>query len=309
MIVGTSMDAKAIHVYRNKEEPFNYIEVDFVSKEDLMHHVDEFYDDYEFVEERVLSCVNDNWHQAMDFNSENIGLLIECDYCGKHFTSIWSSRRSKATRYLGYFNGKTGSSKINDELIDLYKDNCKKCSNNKKRETSMIRSGYWHPSHNPAHKDTMKDVFIKYNMVPTSRGQRYIAKLLGAELNIPIGYYFADIVLDDKIIIEYDGGGHNLSVLRGNVTQKQFDEAEAVRSSYMFSKGYKILRISSPSEYFPEDEQYFKSLICESIADLYISSEEELYIEFSSKVNDRVHGKLKPIKSILGSSEWGADIL
>lgn len=307
--MGTSFDAKLVNIYRNKKEPFDEIEVNWINKESLTDISDGRDEDYELIRELEIPFTQDGFHRAVEFDSEEINLLVECDYCNTSYQIPWRIRQRRASRYLTYFNGKTGRQSVNKEMIDLYKDHCPSCKNEKKRETSMIRSGYWHPSYNPRHKDIMKKVFIEHNKVPTSRGQRYLAKLLKADLNTPIGYYFADMVLDNKIIIEYDGGGHNYSVLIGAKTQKQFDEEEKIRNEFMFAKGYKILRVISPSEYFPENENKLMGIICSALSDLYLTDAKELHINFDSRVNDPVYGKLKPIKNILESSEWGEDIL
>lgn len=52
-----------------------------------------------------------------------------------------------------------------------------------------------------------------YCKIPISNQQFYIGNLLNRKLNKYIKNGFADITLEDKnIIIEYDSGGHDLSI-------------------------------------------------------------------------------------------------
>lgn len=312
MILGNSKDTHLYEVYRNRHEPFNYIEIDVLNKESMFDIIEEYEEHtYEKIENRLTNYVDDGWHEGIDFISENINLLVECDFCEELFEISYNDRRVKASLYLKYFNTeKLSTGRVfNEEMLDLYKDNCERCMNSKKRESYMINNGYWHPSQCEINKEKVRNSLKYADGIKTSRGQRYIAKLMGANLNILVGYYFADMVLEDNIIIEYDGGGHNLNVLMGQKTQEQFDEDESRRNSYMFSKGYKILRVISKSELFPIDEKYFKELLCESIAQLILSEESQLTITFNTRVDDEVHGRLKPVKAILENSEWGEDIL
>ena len=58
----------------------------------------------------------------------------------------------------------------------------------------------------------------------TSKQQLYIHSLLGGELNYCTGKCFLDIAfLDEKIYLEYDGGGHDLSVKLGNMSKEEFE--------------------------------------------------------------------------------------
>lgn len=47
------------------------------------------------------------------------------------------------------------------------------------------------------------------------------------------------MIIDNNIICEYDGSGHNLSVKMEKLTQQEFDEKEYKRTSILLSKGFK----------------------------------------------------------------------
>lgn len=90
---------------------------------------------------------------------------------------------------------------------------------------------------------------------PCSRQQKYLANLVNGKINAVISGYWADIVLEnEKIDLEYDGGGHNLNVIRKQCTQKEFDVKEKIREESICEKGYKIIRIISKRDNLPSDE-------------------------------------------------------
>lgn len=75
------------------------------------------------------------------------------------------------------------------------------------------------------------------NGAPVSKKQLKIASLLGvpySHINYSIGPYYGDICFpEDKIVIEYDG----------YYWHKGKDESE--RTKYIFSRGWKIIRVKS----------------------------------------------------------------
>ena len=73
-------------------------------------------------------------------------------------------------------------------------------------------------------------------------------------MNFPISRFSADICfVNEKLDIEVDFGGHNLSVKLGQLTQEEFDRKELIRDKVIKSKGYKIIRIKSKSDLLPSD--------------------------------------------------------
>ena len=63
-------------------------------------------------------------------------------------------------------------------------------------------------------------------------------------------------MLDDKnmLAIEYDGGGHNLQVQTGKLTQQEFEQRELIREMVIRQNGYRLIRIISPTDKLPSDE-------------------------------------------------------
>lgn len=90
---------------------------------------------------------------------------------------------------------------------------------------------------------------------PCSRAQKYINLLTGGILNKRIDKFLADICFEkEKLVIEYDGGGHYYSVKTKQLTQKEFDIIEKEREEKINKKGYKIIRIIATKDRIPSDE-------------------------------------------------------
>ena len=143
-------------------------------------------------------------------------------------------------------------------------------------KTNLERYGYPNPSMNP---DIIKkvgdtcmerygsrcslgnhDIYYKskltkyYNgTIATSIQQVYLNNLYNGILNYPIGIYNADIFVDDYIDIEYDGGGHRLTVTLGSLTDEEFDRLEIIRNTTVKRAGYKMMRIISAHDLLPSD--------------------------------------------------------
>lgn len=91
---------------------------------------------------------------------------------------------------------------------------------------------------------------------PCSRQQKYLANLVNGKINAVISGYWADVVLEnEKIDLEYDGGGHRANCdFYHKVTSKEFDLKEKIREENICKKGYKIIRIISKRDNLPSDE-------------------------------------------------------
>lgn len=77
-----------------------------------------------------------------------------------------------------------------------------------------------------------------------SSQQRHIHTLINGELNYPIDECQLDIAFpQEKIYVEYDGGGHDFPVKIGKVTREQFNLSERKRYEFLKSLGWKLIRI------------------------------------------------------------------
>lgn len=112
-------------------------------------------------------------------------------------------------------------------------------------------------------KQKISDTFYKNGTVPTSSQQLYIFELLMNRYNVELNYlfqkYFIDIFIRDlNIAIEIDGGGHDLNVKTGQISEKEFNIKETIRESQIRSKGIKIIRLIIPTDKLPSDNKIFE---------------------------------------------------
>lgn len=127
-------------------------------------------------------------------------------------------------------------------------------------KTCLERYGYKTPFQSPEIKSKIAQTSYKNGTVPTSKQQFYIFNLYRltddmVQLNYPISHFNADICfLDEKLDVELDCGGHNLSVKTGQLTQEQFDKKELIRDRVIKSEGYKLIRIKSKTSKLPYDK-------------------------------------------------------
>ena len=123
------------------------------------------------------------------------------------------------------------------------------------REVDMERYGVHHHLQNPDILAKQKETFYKNGTCPTSVQQIYICDLYNGDMNYSVEYYNADIYLsDDNLLIEYDGGGHDLCVKLGRLTADEFKRKEIIRSSVIKRAGYNQMRIISTKDLLPPDD-------------------------------------------------------
>ena len=130
----------------------------------------------------------------------------------------------------------------------------------KTKKTCLERYGYDTPLKSEEVKEKIAKTSYRNGSVPTSRQQFYLFSLYKsaynfAKLNYPISHFNADICFpEEKLDIELDCGGHNLSVKTGQLTQEQFNQKELIRDKVIKNKGYKIIRIKSKTSKLPCDQ-------------------------------------------------------
>lgn len=93
------------------------------------------------------------------------------------------------------------------------------------------------------------------NTQKISQPQLFLHSIIGGKLNYLVDMYTLDITFpEEKIYIEYDGGGHDLSVKHGSVTIEEFNRKEIKRSYYLKNRGWKEIRIISKKDRLPKKE-------------------------------------------------------
>jgi very-short-patch-repair endonuclease len=123
------------------------------------------------------------------------------------------------------------------------------------RDTNLQKYGVEYSLQSPEVRAKINETLCKNGTQKTSKQQLYLHSLFGGEINYPIGYYAADICFpEEKIVVEYDGGGHNLRVVLGLLSQKEFDRKEIIRNVFLKKEGYKQIKIISRQDLLPPDE-------------------------------------------------------
>jgi len=127
-------------------------------------------------------------------------------------------------------------------------------------DTLMAHYGVDNPTKNKeisdrAIKNAMKTM-SKNGTARVSTQQVYLHSLLGGELNFYTKKSLLDIAFFlNKIYIEYDGSGHKLQVMRGLITEEEFDLKEMRRWYALHNDGWKEIRIISKQDYLPLDNK------------------------------------------------------
>ena len=142
-----------------------------------------------------------------------------------------------------------------------YGGNSAMCSEeiqNKSKITCKERYGVEYAMQNEEIKNKMLNSFQFNGTGPCSRAQKYIHFLIGGVLNKRVCNSLVDICFEEeKIAIEYDGGGHFLGELMINEDRSISKEAilrEKNREDSIVNKGYKVIRFIATKDRIPSDE-------------------------------------------------------
>ena len=228
---------------------------------------------------------------------------LQCDYCEKIID----------VRYGSYLKRK--------EKDIIKKDCCAECQPIKYKESNLLKYGVENTFQvdkiKIKSKETTKNKYgfdnvsyvaeikMKKNKtmyinqsVISSRQQQYLNKILGGILNYSDGTIpNLDIAFpSEKIYLEYDGSGHELSVKYNNMSKKEFDEREKRRYYYLRKLGWKGVFIKSMCDYLPLDEvilnEFNKAL---KWFELDSKGHWHYIINIGNKINDEKFGRLRII--------------
>lgn len=228
--------------------------------------------------------VNFNSYIDIKVNELPIGsglkIKVKCDYCGKEFDKAYR-------RYLETKDDiccdECKTQKMQDTTLERYGNKCSlrnadvalktKATNLRKigvenpfqssiirekiKNTMMERYSVFNTAESPELRAKMnKTMKYKYSnkAITTSKQQLYLHNLYGGELNYNISRSFIDIFFkENNICCEYNGGGHNLSVIHGRCTQEEFDIKERAKNISLINAGYKCFTIISTKDKLPSD--------------------------------------------------------
>lgn len=129
------------------------------------------------------------------------------------------------------------------------------------KNSFIEKYGVENPNKLPEIRGKISKTLYKNSSQRSSTQQQYLCNLYNGILNYPISYYNADICFpDEKLCIEYDGGGHDLNVKLGSITQKEFNQKEIIRNNIIKRNGYKQMKIISSNDKLPSDDVLLKML-------------------------------------------------
>lgn len=123
-------------------------------------------------------------------------------------------------------------------------------------ETNLIKYGNTHALSNPEIKAKSIKTKFKNGTGISSTQQRLLNKVIGGELNYPYYGAMLDIAFpNEKLYLEYNGGGHWLSVKLGDETIEEFEERNRRRWYSLYRDGWKEIRITSLKDKLPSDDK------------------------------------------------------
>lgn len=125
----------------------------------------------------------------------------------------------------------------------------------KMAQANLEKYGYETTLQLPEVREKTTQTYYKNSTQKASKQQQYINNLYHGILNFPVKYYNVDIcLLDDNLIVEYDGGGHSLNLVMGRETKEEYVHKEIVRYNVVKREGYKQMKIISLKDSLPSDQ-------------------------------------------------------
>jgi hypothetical protein len=132
----------------------------------------------------------------------------------------------------------------------------------KQKITNLKKYGFEYAFQSPIVINKIHKSLYQNGTAPCSRPQKYIHSVVGGKLNYPVSNALLDIAFPEEMIyLEYDGGGHSLSVKLGSETQEKFETRNRRRWYALNRKGWKEIRIVSSQDFLPNDSEIEKMII------------------------------------------------
>lgn len=182
----------------------------------------------------------------------------------KNFAEKASNTFYQKTGYHNPLESPNIRKKIEDTCVEKYgvKNPFGSAEIKEKIKNSFIEKyGVENPNQIPEIREKISKTLYKNSSQKSSTQQQYLCDLYSGILNYPISYYNADIYLsNDNFVIEYDGGGHDLNVRLGHLTQNEFNQKEIIRDNIIKRNGYKQMKIISSTDKLPSDDVLLKML-------------------------------------------------
>ena len=123
--------------------------------------------------------------------------------------------------------------------------------------------------------------FILIDTCLKSKTQEVLTNLFNGIGNFPIGRYNVDILLDDNVVLEYDGGGHDWGIKLSNLNENDFIKHEEERNHYIIGRGYRIIKFKNNNDKKYSNIEYLDALnLC---LQKYIKKYNYVEYDFSNK--------------------------
>lgn len=124
----------------------------------------------------------------------------------------------------------------------------------KAQHTLLMNYGVINPMKNQSIRAKATNTLYQNHSIPTSTQQKYLHNLYGGILNYPCSSYALDVYLPEyNLDIEYNGGGHDLSVQMHGISQQDFNIKEIIRGKTIRSMGINQMTIISSKDFLPKD--------------------------------------------------------
>lgn len=165
---------------------------------------------------------------------------------------------------------------------------------NKRKKTMLEKYGYEYSGQVPELIEKRLQTLYKNGKQKTSAQQKYVSDILGGVLNYPLSIYSLDIyMLEDKIDIEIDFGGHDLKVKTGKITKEEFEKREMIREKKIRSNDIRLIRLISPHDKLPSDEKIHEIY---DFAKQYFNETNHTWINFYLEENKYRNAEHKEIE-------------
>lgn len=224
----------------------------------------------EFKEKRHKTCVE---RYGEDYHKQFMEKAFEtfCNRTGYNFPSQSPDVRDKITQsYVNHYGVchpqlshevRRQTEKTNLERYGHIAPSRNEKIKEKACVTNLQKYGVKHVMQSPEIRSKANETLCKNGNQKTSKQQLYLYVLYGGEINYPISYYAADICKpEERLVIEYDGGGHDLQVALGKLTKEEFDKKEIKRYNAIKYEGYKQMIIVSSKDWLPSDQVLLQML-------------------------------------------------
>ncbi len=194
----------------------------------------------------------------------NVKIQVLCDYCKKEIISVEYNKYLRSLKNLDKYSCKDCKRKKEKEIFiskyDVYTPFQLIDVQEKSKKTLLTKYGVDNALKSPEIKEKKANTLYKNHSQKCSKQQYYIFNLYKilnntVELNYPISHFNVDICfLENKLIVEYDGGFHMGNVMIGRETLEEFNQKEIIRNNILKKEGYKQMRIISTKDLLPSDE-------------------------------------------------------